>query len=215
MNRLQTFAYVRSIDEKRGRVTQVVSTGGLARDDAVIEPSGWVLDNYRNNSVILWNHDPNGVPFAKTVDIYATATELVSTSEFDMDDELGVQILSKIRRGFINTASVRFLPLAWEYKRINVAGVPKDILHFTSTELLEISYTTLPSDPNALVVRADGQRFNPQSFRSLPQSPRPQPTVQTVAERVTAYMVRREERRQQLLDDLVVLRLLERRADIR
>lgn len=179
MDRLQTFGHVRDIDSERQRITQVISTGIVARDGAIINPKGWDFTNYDRNPVVLWMHNDTAMPFARTVEHEATAKELIATAEFDAEDEVGQEVFRKITKGYINTTSVRWLPKRIERKPppegVEVPDRYKDadgnILWFMEQELLEFSYVTIPADPGALILRADGSPFSVTDY--APTTPLP------------------------------------------
>lgn len=166
MDRLESFGLVRGIDRENGRVTIVISTDSIARDGWIIEAAGWRFDNYDRNPVVLWAHNDLGQPFARTVEHLTTDSELIATAEFDMEDPDGVSIFRKISQGFINAASVRWLPIKYEWRK--VGDNPSEILVFTEQELLEWSFVPVPSDAKALVIRADGRAFNRAEFAPEP-----------------------------------------------
>jgi phage head maturation protease len=143
----------------------VISTGDIGRDGAIIEPAGWDFDNYNRNPVVLWMHDDDVMPFAKTVDLMATAKELVARAEFDMEDPLGAIAFRKISNGFVNSTSVRWLPKKTEVRTEGEGDDKRDILVFLEQELLEWSFVTIPADPSAMIVRADGAPFSAADYR--------------------------------------------------
>lgn len=155
--RLQTFGFVRKVDEENRRVQVVVSTGDLARDDAIIDQRGWVFANYDRNPVVLWAHDDRSLPIAKSVpsERVQTDNELIETHEF-ADHPFAEQVWNQVRGGFVSATSVRWLPGKTTMKQMN----GRSVLVFTEGhELLESSYVPIPADPGCLVMRADGQRL--------------------------------------------------------
>lgn len=46
-----------SIEDGERAAIQVISTRDVDRDDDIMDPKGCVLDEYRLNPVVLWNHD--------------------------------------------------------------------------------------------------------------------------------------------------------------
>ena len=155
--RLQTFGFVRKIDEETRTVQVVVSTGDRARDDAVIDQSGWVFSNYDRNPVVLWAHDDRSLPIAKALpaERVQTENELIETHQF-AEHPFADTVFAQVKGGFVSATSVRWLPGKTEMK--NVGGRP--VLVFKSGhELLESSYVPIPADPGCLVQRADGKRL--------------------------------------------------------
>jgi hypothetical protein len=173
--KLQAYGHLRDINADSGRVTAVISTGDVARDDAIIDPDGWDFANYDRNPVVLWMHDDRGVPFARTVERGASGDNLVATAEFDLEDPQGAAMFRKVTRGYINAASVRWLPKRWEYRKMGTGDQSREVLVFLEQELLEWSFVTIPADPKALIVRADGQPLDMYAFRS--PEPKPDDTI--------------------------------------
>ena len=175
--RLQTFGHVRNIDEEQRRVQVVVSTGDLARDDAIIDQSGWVFTNYDRNPVVLWAHDDHSLPIAKAIASLRqqTENELIETHEF-ADHPRAEEVWNAVRGGFVSATSVRWLPGKTTMRQVN----GRSVLVFTEGhELLESSYVPIPADPGCLVVRADGSPldivvFDPETFRSGAATPEPE-----------------------------------------
>ncbi len=165
MDRLESFGLLRKVDTEAHRVTSVISTGDVARDGAIIDPAGWDFSDYNRNPVVLWMHDDGAMPFARTVDLMATEKELIATAEFDVEDPMGETVFRKIKAGYINATSVRWLPKRTE---VRIEGEDKDqreVLVFLEQELLEWSYVTVASDPKALIIRADGAPFAVADYR--------------------------------------------------
>lgn len=156
-DRLQTFGFVRNVDEDNRRVQVVVSTGDLARDDAIIDQRGWDFSNYDRNPVVLWAHDDRSLPIAKAVPSLRVQTdnELVETHEFATHAH-AEEVWQLVKGGFVSATSVRWLPGKTTVKQLN----GRSVLVFTEGhELLESSYVPIPADPGCLVVRADGSRL--------------------------------------------------------
>jgi HK97 family phage prohead protease len=183
MDRLQIFGRVREIDADGRRVRVVAATGDVARDGAVIHMDGWVLSNYDRNPVVLWGHDDAQPPIARAVPgaRIITENELIETHEFD-DDGRSDAIWRKVVRGFVHAVSVRWLPIEWEWRR--EPGRDQAVLHFLRQELLEVSYVSVPADPGALILRADGGVLDLAAFEDRPAasetSPEPAPDVRLI-----------------------------------
>jgi HK97 family phage prohead protease len=163
MNRLELRGTVRILDEEKGTVDLVAATGNVARDDALIEPSGWELENFRANPVVLWSHDALSFPVARAVDLQITENALTARAEFDTADPEAMRLFGKIQRGFVNATSVRWKPLETRLDMID----GKEVVHFLRQELLEVSFVSVPVDPKGLVMRADtGEPISVEDYRS-------------------------------------------------
>ena len=143
------------------RISFVLSDESVARDNHIIKTSGWQLDNYRANPVVLLGHDDSTPPIARTVEIGAVGSQLLATAEFPDADvyPLGDTIYRMLKGGFMNAASVGWLPLEW--KAANDRKRPGG-LDFSRQELLEWSVVSVPSLPSALVTaRSSGVDTRP------------------------------------------------------
>ena len=158
--RLETHGFVRAVDEERRRVTVVVSTGDVARDDAVIDQSGWDLRNYERNPVVLWAHNDRELPIARAVSSQVGANELVQVHEFATHPR-AEEVWQAVRAGFVNATSVRWYPGETEVRKVGEGKAARSVLVFTrGHELLESSYVPVPSDAGCLVLRAEGGRVD-------------------------------------------------------
>lgn len=162
VDRLETFGRVREIDDARRRVRVVVSTGDVARDDAIIDQRGWDFRHYDLNPVVLWAHDDRSLPIARAIpgERVVTDHELIEVHEF-AEHPAAEQVWAAVRGGFVNATSVRWMPGATEWR--SVGG--REVLVFTSGhELLESSYVPIPADPGCLVLRSDGGRVDVREY---------------------------------------------------
>ncbi|MBM3940443.1 MAG: hypothetical protein FJ318_06070 [SAR202 cluster bacterium] len=163
MDRLQSYGYVREIDEEARRVRVVASTSAVARDDMIIRAGGWQLRNYQRNPVVLWAHNDRELPIARAVETSVDGDNLVQLHEFATHPR-AAEIFDLVRGGFLNATSVRWYPLEAGYEKQN----GKDVYVFRKQELLEVSWVPVPADPGALVVRADGAAFEPPTIMPEP-----------------------------------------------
>ena len=126
----------------------IASTEGIGRDGYVIEASGWDLENYRKNPVVLWGHDYMGqrLPIGKA-EVEVKGKQLVADVMFDQQDQFARDIESKYRRGFLNAVSV-----GWDTLEVRPPkdGKPPVIIR---AELLDVSGVPVGGDPDALAAR--------------------------------------------------------------
>lgn len=151
-----------------GVVPAVISTGDVARDRARIEQAGWVFDNFRKNPVVLFAHNDGAgglfgggsraLPIARSSDELVEGERTTAVAHFDMADDFAREVLGKIERGFVNTTSVRWLPIKTRVDKTRAEdGKEANILVFERQELLEWSFVSVPTDPGASVIREDGR----------------------------------------------------------
>lgn len=167
---LRSFGSIRAEEGDSPVVNAVISTGNVARDNAIIDPKGWDFRNFDANPVVLWGHDGSELPIGRAQNRKLEGGELRAQAVLDKDDEFAMRVFGKIQRGFVNATSVRWHPTKWEHvKRKDLRHDDEEdehdeekVLVFRKQELLEFSFVSIPADPAALIVRADnGEPFSP------------------------------------------------------
>lgn len=131
-----------------------ISDKSVDRHNDTVDPSGWQLDNFLSNPVVLWNHNSDDVPVGKATNTRLNGDALFSEVIFPSKDlfAFGNTIGRMVRNGFLNAASVGFRPLEAEIAEDRMEDhrgffAPVD---FTKQELLEWSVVPIPANPNAL-----------------------------------------------------------------
>ncbi|HUC16345.1 MAG TPA: HK97 family phage prohead protease [Acetobacteraceae bacterium] len=132
------------------QVKVICSTPAVGRDKIKIPPGAFVLDNYRRNPLWLWQHNPDW-PVARSVTIneneqgrLGALVQFPPIGASDRSDE----IYNLIAAGVINAASTGFEVLASE------PIDPNDLsagISYTRVELQEMSFVSIPAEPNSLV----------------------------------------------------------------
>jgi HK97 family phage prohead protease len=129
----------------------VAATDQLARDGHILEPSGISLTNYRANPVVLWQHQseqPIGACTAIGLEGRALAAriEFAPTGASTVADE----ICALVKSGVIRGISIGFDPI--DVEPLDAKMGSRGGLRIRSSELLEISFCSVPVDTNARVV---------------------------------------------------------------
>ena len=91
-------------------VSFIASTANADRYGDVINQGGWDLSKYRQNPVILLNHNANALPIGKG-EVDVVDGRLMVDVEFDMDDPQAEEVARKTKAGFLNAVSVGFNPI--------------------------------------------------------------------------------------------------------
>ena len=134
--------FVEKIDDNGLITGAVASTGSMDRDGEILEPKGWVLDNFKKAPRLLWAHDAHQLPIGKVVRIELGNTGLEFDAEFaEKENEFAKKVADLFRGGFLNTFSVGFRPLE---RKDNT---------FLKQELLEISVVNVPANAEAMASR--------------------------------------------------------------
>ena len=157
-----------AVDARRRSV--VIAANERARTAPEIDLAGLRFENYRRNPVVMWAHDSTGrspsggLPIGRTLSISrADDGGIVAEFEFLEDDPFAQRIRNAWDRGFLQAASISWLPV--ETRPAEGGGI-RDI----RAELLEWSIVSVPADPDALrethrrmlesVINIDGQPFD-------------------------------------------------------
>ncbi len=150
-------AYRETIEgqDDSGPLRFVASTAGIKRDGMDVDPSGWRVDNYLRNPVVLWAHNYSQPPIGRAA-IALDSDKLRAEVTFDAGDEFARDVERKYRQGFLNAVSVGWNTLRSDRERVLEA------------ELLDISAVPVPGDPDALIERqARGVLSIAAEFRAL------------------------------------------------
>jgi len=136
--------------------TFVASSDNVDRMGDVINQSGWKLDAYEKNPVILFNHDSRALPIGRgSVDVIDG--KLMIDVTFDEKDEFAQKVKSKVDGGFLNAVSVGFNPIK-AYDRNSLPIESKYYgergTYFESAELLEVSIVTIPANGEATAAKS-------------------------------------------------------------
>jgi HK97 family phage prohead protease len=135
------------------------------RDGEVIKASGWELENYKKNPIVLWAHDYSAPPVGKATSVKVSKGQLVFTVKFaDAETYPFADTIYKLcKGGFLNATSVGFIPKEWETgKKENDPSRT-----YLKQELLELSIVPVPSNPDALRNAFDKGLITIKEFESL------------------------------------------------
>jgi HK97 family phage prohead protease len=128
--------------------TYIASTGGVDRAGDIIDPSGWQLDRYRQNPVVLFAHHWHMPPIGKAEKVWVQENKLMAIVRY-ADTPLGREVARLNAEGYMAAVSVGFIPLEWEPRINSRTGFPMG-LHCHRQELLEISAVPIPANPEAV-----------------------------------------------------------------
>jgi len=151
-------AKIIAIDLDKRRITHVISTGRLDRNNRMVEPDGWKLANYRRAPRVLADHGYSiESVIGKAIDTKIDGDRLISTTEFD-DEGLGAVAFRLAQNGLVNTWSVGWMGLKShrigeqeDCERCNEVKAKVEWgRHFIQQELLEYSLVAIPANPDAV-----------------------------------------------------------------
>ena len=140
-------ASLKSIEENQkksgsiGTFKVIASTSTRDRHGESILQNWWKTDNYLKNPVILADHNWSIEKIVGRANKITTEWEQTIIEGEFADTPLGREVKYLYDAGFISAVSVGLIPLTFD------AQDPRVI---TSAELLELSFVTIPANPEAL-----------------------------------------------------------------
>lgn len=154
MLRKQYIAKIETDDDER-TVTAVISTITVDRDKEVLLSKGANFENYLKNPVVLWAHNYDEPPIARTLWMKASRNKITAKSKF-AETEKAEEIYQLFKGGFLKAFSVGFLPAENgshpptpdEVKKHPEWAEARRI--YDKWELLEYSPVPVPANPEAL-----------------------------------------------------------------
>jgi HK97 family phage prohead protease len=147
-------------------LTFTISTGMKDRDGDIVAPEGIQANEFAANPVMLWSHDYQSLPVARSVQLWKDANGIKAKAQFQPDSNYhdsysgirGSMVYRMYKTGFLNAVSVGFNPL--ESERLEKKGPNgQHGTHFKRWELLEFSAVPVPSNTAALVDRSAQKAF--------------------------------------------------------
>ena len=150
---LRRGAVIKAVDSEARTMRFVASDENVDRYGDIIRASGWQLDNFRKNPVLLFAHDSRQPPVGQVPSIEVVGTELIADCLFrpEGDSQLSDDVWRAVEGGFLRAASVGFTPTGPVNQLVDGAGNVTGY-EFTSQELLELSVVPVPANPQALAV---------------------------------------------------------------
>lgn len=136
--------HIKKVKENGSITGAVASTPTEDRDDEILSPDGWELENFKKAPRLLWSHSHRELPIGKVTNIVVDQKgNLVFDATFaEKENDFAKKVADLMRGGFLNTFSVGFIP---KERKDNV---------FLKQELLEISVVNVPANPEARLASA-------------------------------------------------------------
>ena len=149
-------AFEPEIDREAMTARAIISTPNPDRSDDIVVQEGILLDNYRNNPVVYFDHGFSGLatPIGKSEDEDGNLTVAIgpqgmeATTYFSQSSCEAQQIFSLIDERIIRSESVRINPIEASLRPRNEDG--RQGLQIDSCELLEHSWVGIPDNPEAV-----------------------------------------------------------------
>lgn len=168
--------YVIEVKEQEDVIVgAVASTGSTDRDDEVLSPTGWDLENFKKAPRLLWAHDARQLPIGKITKISVNNKgALIFDAKFaDKENAFAKQVKDLMKGGFLNTFSVGYKPLEIDGNKC------------LKQELLEISVVNVPANPDARTDNFDYKAFKESEmeyFKNLEMNKKDKEVQEEIAE---------------------------------
>lgn len=144
--------FVTATTEQLGpnRVEAIAGTSARARDGHIVDMRGMDLTAFARSGTILWSHDPDqpvGIPIACRID---AAGNLRITLDFAPEgaSARADEVRNLVKSGIIRNMSIGFEPIEMQPLDPNK---PRGGQRITRSELLEVSFVSVPADTGAIV----------------------------------------------------------------
>ena len=169
MKKLFAKAYVKEVKSDGIITGAIASTENQDRDGEQLATTGWELDNFLRNPLLLWGHDAHELPIGKVLNIRVDGNKLIFDAQFAIkENDFAEKVWNMVKGGFLNAFSVGFIPKERDGDR------------FTRQELLEISLVNVPANAEALMSRefkafqedVDGIEKSAIPFKAQPLAPK-------------------------------------------
>ncbi len=139
------------IDQQERLVEGRINTDTIDAYNSIVEPSGAILDDYKNYASVLFNHHSDNL-IGNAVEVKQTDNFIDSKWQFlPPGYELADYVWRLYKDGWLNGYSIGFVPMDWDYETIDDV----DVVRVTEWELKEFSLTSVPANPEALARNGD------------------------------------------------------------
>ena len=147
------------------QVRVVCSTDELDRAGDVVVQEGIDVAAYRNNPVVLWQHNPDE-PVARAAEIGVQDGKLQALVQFPAEgvSDTSDKCYGLIKAGIVNATSIGFLPVEDEPMD---AKEPWAGRRFVKSELMEFSFVSVPANRGAIVVARNAKRASLATAKGL------------------------------------------------
>jgi HK97 family phage prohead protease len=151
------------VEQSEGVYRFKITTSALDRYNDIVQPGGVMLDNYKGNPVVLFNHNSTSeLPIGKNLDIYAEGDGLVGITQIHSLTSLAADVLKLLKGGFLKATSIGFIPLGWldrtpnDDEKLYPSWFGETVREYTKWEMLEYSIVNIPANPTALIQNSFG-----------------------------------------------------------
>ncbi len=158
------------VDKENKILSGVVGSSGVVdRHGESLNPSGWSLNNYTKNPLLLFGHDYRSLPIGKALKVWIEDGKLMFTLKF-ADTPMGNEVFKLFEEEMLNAFSVGFIPLKWD---------ESGEFTYAEMELLELSVVTVPANPEALAKVKSVEEMMAKEAEKIKEEEAPEPQAKT------------------------------------
>lgn len=95
-------------------VVVTISTRARDRHGDIVDPEGVRLERFRRNPVVLYAHDYEALPIARSMWERVRDGELIAKPQFHLETELSREVWALVEKGVLSAWSIGFMPEEWE-----------------------------------------------------------------------------------------------------
>jgi hypothetical protein len=169
----------RSFDREKGTGIFTITTPTEDSYGDTMVPEGALMERFRKNPVIPWAHDYSQLPVARSLQEEVTpGVSIESLALFAREENpFAAQVFRMYDAGFLNAASIGFLPRKWERNESQDENNPDPWgggFRHLEYELLEWSTLPVPANADALANGLAGFMRVAKSAGMIPDGPPPE-----------------------------------------
>ena len=127
--------------------TFVLSNDNLNRYGYRVKTDGILLKNFEKNPVLFYNHNSYQMPIGRWENLRVLNGQLLGDAVFDENDEVALQVKSKVEQGILSAASIGYRVLELSEEDV-VNGQTRPTV--TKSEITEASIVAIPGNASAL-----------------------------------------------------------------
>lgn len=138
--------HVRAVRDEAREADFICSTDAIDRYGERVEQATWRLDDYLKNPVCLFAHQSRELPIGQAKNVGVVDGMLQATIAFSDKHQLARDVWELVKERTLRAVSVGFIPHTYRVEKENDA----DVLVLADCELVELSVTPIPANPEAL-----------------------------------------------------------------
>lgn len=104
----------REVHSSEKAVVVTVSTRARDRHGDIVHPEGVRLERFRKNPVVLYAHEYDALPVARSLWERLREGRLIAKPQFHMKTQLSREVWALVEKGVLSAWSVGFIPERWE-----------------------------------------------------------------------------------------------------